>query len=168
MDAPDLFGVPFKEHLVEGLAEAVDIEVFQRILGPLVQGGREVTESGLDGTPQSHIGEGLPFEGNGIVKETAQIVDPADPVPSQHHPVGNGRVRSAWPGGDGAFQQDVVQGGCTLQWQDLVPPVRHTLALAEKTVPADVHPVSLVTDGLGNAADLGTRFQDHRRNSSIL
>ena len=87
------------------------------------------------------------------------IIDAADPVAGEHDPVFLLRVGAALGQRHLPVQKTVVHGGRALQGHHVRPPLHHPLVLAEKAVPADVHPIFPVADGFGNAADLLTALQ---------
>ena len=108
---------------------------------------------------KAHGLQRFPLEADGIVKEVMLIIDAADPVAGEHDPVFLLRVGAALGQRHLPVQEPVVHGGCALHGHHVRPPLHHPLVLAEKAVPADVHPIVLVADGLGNAADLLTALQ---------
>ena len=60
-----------------------------------------------------------------------------------------------------ALRGRVVRGRRALPRQDPEPPVHDTLALREEPVAADVDPVALVREGLGDAAGRRSRLDHH-------
>ncbi len=87
-------------------------------------------------------------------------MEPAHPVADQEDLVRLFGVRTS---GDHARlppQLPVVFCGGALIGQDLIPPAHHALVLGEEAVPADVDPLVVVMDRLGDAADGISRLQD--------
>ena len=159
MAAPELLSIALKEHGVQLFAEGIDVEIFQIVVGPLVDAGRQIAEAHLHGGGEAHGLQRFPLEADGIVKKVMLIIDAADPVAGKHDPVFLLRVGTAGGQGHLPVQKTVVHGGCALQGHHVRPPLHHPLVLAEKAVPADVHPIVPVADGLGNTADLLTALQ---------
>ena len=160
MSAPELFGVALKEHGVQHLAEAVDVEILQRGFFLLADSGLHIAASCLDGGGQAHVLEGLGLHADGVVKEFFLVVDPGYPVPHQHDPVGGFRIRAAGYGFDLPAQLFVVIGQSTLGGHDLLPPLGDTDILGEEPVSADVHTLAVILDRPGNAADGVAFLQD--------
>ncbi len=81
---------------------------------------------------------------------------------SQHHMVFLLRVRAARGKRHFPAQYDIVIGGRALCGQHPFPPVVYFRHLGEKAVSAHIHAVSLIVDGLGDAAHgVGFLQYDH-------
>ena len=69
MTAPEIFGIALKEHTVELLAETVDIEILQGFFGAFVDHRCKVGITDLHGGQKAHIGNGLEFQRDRIIKK---------------------------------------------------------------------------------------------------
>ena len=158
--SPQLFGIALKEHAVELFAKAVDVVIFQVVVGTLVQRGAKEAHAHLHGGGKAHGLERLHLKADGIIEEVFAVIDAADAVAHQHDAVFLFRIRTAGGERNGAAQHPVVKGRRALQGHDVRPPVHHALVLAEKAMAADIHAVALIAHRLGDAADLVALFQN--------
>ena len=163
MAAPELLGVALKEHRVELLAKAVDVKVFQRILGPLVRRRRQIAHARLHRGGQTHVADGVGVHAHGVIKELLVIVDARNAPAREHHLVAGFRVRPARLQRHVAPEDAVVHGGRALQGHELFPPVHHAVVLGEKAMAADVHAVAVVAHRAGDAAKCLRFFQHCHR-----
>ena len=161
MAAPELLRVALKEHRVELLAKAVDVKVFQRILGPLVRRRRQIAHARLHRGGQTHVADGVGVHAHGIVEELFVIVDARNAPAREHHLVAALRVRAARLQRHVAPKDAIVHRRRALQGHELFPPGHHAVVLGKETVAADVHAVAVVAHGAGDAAD-GLRFLEDR------
>ena len=161
MAAPELFRVAFKEHGVELLAEAVDVEVLQRILGQFARRRRQITHARLQRGGKAHVADGVRVHAHGIIKELFMVIDARNAPAREHHLVGALRVGPARFQGHIAAEDAVVHRGRALQGHELFPPGHHAVVLGKEAVAADVHAVAVVAHGAGNAAK-GLRFLKDR------
>ena len=152
MAAPQVLRVVLEEHGVKLAAETVDIEILQRVFFSFENRCFQVTEACHDGSGQSHILEGLPFQGNRIVKKLLIKINPGHAVSRQHDPVFLLRIRAARGRLHGTLQINVIPGRGTLLGQHLCPPLVDLRHFGEETVAAHVHAVAFIADGLGDTA----------------
>ena len=151
MAAPQVLRVVFKKHGVELAAETVDVEILQGVFFSLKNRCFQVAETCHDGGGQSHIFEGLPFQGNRIVEKLFIKINTGHAVSRQHDPVFLLRIRAARSRLHGTLQINVVPGRCSLLRQHLCPPLVDLRHFGEETVAAHVHAVAFIADGLGDA-----------------
>ena len=149
-----------KKHGIELFPEAIDIEVLQRLLFPLVQDGSQIAERGDDVGLQPQIFESLPLQRNRVVEKLLIEIDAGNAVPLEHDAILFFRIRAAFLHGHLTIQADVVIGGFPLHGKHVFPPFVHFRHLGEETMAAHIHPVSLIIDGFGNAAHILALFED--------
>ncbi len=153
MDAPELFGVALKEHLIQRTAEAVDVEVLKGRDRLFDHAAVQIAAAGLDRAPKAHVDERLRLDGDRIVKELAQEINAGNARAQKHRAVFLLRIRAAGIEFDFSVQNDVVLGGRALHGHDLLPEGIDLRILGEEAMAAKIHAVAVVADGLGDAAD---------------
>ena len=153
MATPQLFGVALEEHGIQLFAETIDIEVFQRGFFFFADGALQVAASGCNGSSEAHVLDGIPLQGNRIVKELMLIINSGYPIPHQHDTVGFFRVWAA--GSEFLFpmQLDVIERRLALTWHHLLPPVHNLLVFGEEPMSANVHAVVFIFYGFRDSAD---------------
>ena len=157
---PQVLGIVLKEHGIEFFSETVDIEILKGLFLPLEKDGLQVAEADHEGRPEAHVPDRFPFQGDGIIKETRVEEDPREAVPPEHDPVGLLRVGSAGNGRAHTVKHDVVVGERALRGEHLLPPGVDLRDLGEETVAAHVHPVSVMADCAGYAAENSALLED--------
>ena len=78
----------------------------------------------------------------------------------EHHLVFDLGVRAARFHVMLAIELLIIVGGRTLQRKRVLPPIHDAIVLREETVAADIHAVSIVLHGAGNAAEFMGFFQN--------
>ena len=124
-----------------------------------MQHASKIAESRAQGRQESHIFQGVPFQGNRIVKEMLFVVNPGDPVAQQHHPVCFLRIRPSRYNPGFPSQDFVILWQGALQRHHFPPPVHHPLILRKEPVPADIHPFSPILHRPGDTADFTALLQ---------
>ena len=160
VDTPDFLCVVLEEHLVQRTAEAVDIEVLQGGFRQLVHQRDHVSEACTEGVFEAHARESAPFDGDGIIEEGLEEEDAGNALTNQHHAVFLFGVRPAGRQGFVLLQENVVHGRGALHGHHFLPPLHHFFILGEEAMATDIHPVAFVPDGLRDAANDGSLFQD--------
>ena len=158
--APQLFGVALKEHAVQHLAKAVDIEVFQVRLRPFGHHGLQIAEARFHCGGKAHVADGFPLHADGVIEEVVAVINAGDAVAHQHHAVFLLRVWPALCQRFFAAQLGIVKAGRALQGHPLRPALHNLVAFRKEAVPANVHAVPLVTHRAGDAAYLIALFQN--------
>ena len=152
--SPYLLGVRLEKSAIELAAEAVDEKLLQVPLFADRQGLRPGVAAG---DPQHakppQVRQRVPIHPDGIVEEPAAMENATFARPQEHHPIGDLWVRPVVRRPQ-QRRQVVSRGGCMccrrpLQRQHLKPPGRNPVGFGEEAVAANVRPVALVVDCLG-------------------
>ena len=153
MAAPKVLRVVLEEHGVELFAEAVDVEVFQRLLLAFEERGAEVAASCDERRPEAHVRKRLGLERDGVVEELVVEEDARDAVAAEHDAVGLLRIGAILGEGAVAAERLVVERRRTLAGEHAIPPDVDLGNLREESMAAHVHAVAVVDNGAGDAAE---------------
>ena len=123
MPSPKVFGIAFKEHRIQFFSETVDVKILEGLLLPLVENCFQVTEADGDRCSETHVPDGVPFQGDRIVKEAGIEENARKAIPSEHDPIGLFRIRAAGLRRTCPAEKNVIIRQGTLGGEHLFPPV---------------------------------------------
>ena len=162
VDAPYLFGVILKEHLIKRLAEAVDIKICEVVLFFLEYRRPYVAEARLHRVGKAHVLQRFAAHGDGICEEFLEEIYARNAGTHQHHAVflfgiGTALFKRLFPA-----EYFVVECGRALDGHMLLPEVHDLVVFGKEAVSADIHAVTVVNNGLRYTADHVRFFKDYR------
>ena len=153
VSAPKVLGIVLEEHRIQLLSEAVDIEILERFLFPLVENGLHIAEAHRHRRAYSHVFYGVELQRYGIVEELGIKEYTAQSVSAEHDAVDLFRVGTSGLYGRCTSQLDIVERHRALCREHLLPPLVDLGHLTEKAMSAHIHTVALIVNRTRDTAE---------------
>ena len=153
MSAPKILGIVLKEHRIQLLAEAVDIEILEGLFFSLMEHCLKIAEAYHYCGAQTHVLDSRELERYWIIKELGVEENAAQTVAAEHHAIDLFGIGTALFDGGRPAQLAVVKRHSALGGEHLLPPCVDLGHLREKAVAAHIHAVALVIHGTRYTAE---------------